>query len=144
MKDESKDPKEYSKEPVSRTELAREVAVLQLKLVADGLRDAALIPVSLFAAIIGLIRGGDEPDREFRQVLELGIQTERWINLFGYHKPRSESPAASMDTVIDKVEEVLREQFEKGSATQEAKDAIENALESFNESPDTKKGSVKK
>jgi len=118
--------------------------VLQLKLVADGLRDAALIPVSLFAAIIGLIRGGDEPDREFRQVLELGIQTERWINLFGYHKPRSESPAASMDTVIDKVEEVLREQFEKGSATQEAKDAIENALESFNESPDTKKGSVKK
>lgn len=144
MNDESQDPKEYSKKPVSRAELAREVAVLQIKLVADGLRDAALIPVSLFAALVGLMRGGDEPDREFRQVLELGVQTERWINLFGYHKPRSESPAASMDTVIDKVEEVLKEQYEKGRATEEAKDAIEDALESFSESTDSKKGSVEK
>ena len=33
----------------SRIELMREVAVLQLKLVADGIRDAVLIPVSLLA-----------------------------------------------------------------------------------------------
>ena len=114
----------------SRSELAREAAVLQIKLVADGIRDAILIPVSLIAALIGLIRGGPEPDREYREVLRLGRQTERWINLFGYHRPYSR--AGSMDTVIDRVEEVLREQYEKGRATREARDAIKTALEPFN------------
>jgi len=34
-----------------RAELIREAAVLQIKLLADGFRDAVLIPVSLFAAL---------------------------------------------------------------------------------------------
>lgn len=119
----------------SRATLAREAAVLQLKLVADGFRDALLIPISLIAAIIGIIRGGEEADREFREVLKLGRQTELWINLFGYHRPYKRShPAGSMDTLIDKVEEVLREQYEKGRATKEDKDAIEHALEDLQES----------
>ena len=129
--------------PGKRVALAREAAVLQLKLVADGFRDAALIPISLIAALIGLIRGGEEPDREFREVLKLGRQTERWINLFGYHRPYSRAhPAGSMDTLIDKVEEVLREQYEKGKSTREARDAIENALEDF-ENSEKPEGSVK-
>ena len=45
-------------------------------------------------------------------------------------------PAGSMDTLINTVEEVLREQYEKGRTTREARDAIENALEDFQESPD--------
>ena len=40
-----------------RIRLVRNTAVLQLKLVADGFRDALLIPFSLVAALIGLIRG---------------------------------------------------------------------------------------
>ena len=35
-----------------RIQLIREAAVLQLKLVADGFRDALLIPISLIAALI--------------------------------------------------------------------------------------------
>lgn len=129
----------------SRAALAREAAVLQLKLVADGARDALLIPISLVAAIIGLIRGGREPDREFREVLKIGRQTELWINLFGYHRPYSRShPAGSMDTLIDRVEEVLREQYEKGRATREARDAIEDALEDLHESVDGNEKSVEK
>ena len=42
-----------------RIRLIRESATLQLKLVADGLRDALLIPVSLVATVIGLLRGGE-------------------------------------------------------------------------------------
>ena len=45
-----------------RVRLIRESATLQLKLVADGLRDALLIPVSLVATVIGLLRGGDDCD----------------------------------------------------------------------------------
>ena len=121
--------------PSSRVVLARETAILQIKLIADGFRDAALIPISLIAALIGLIRGGDDADREFREVVKLGRRSERWINLFGYHRPFSRThPAGSMDTLINKVEDVVREQYQKGRATREAKTAIENALEKFHDS----------
>ncbi|MDX1554676.1 MAG: hypothetical protein R3212_01485 [Xanthomonadales bacterium] len=116
--------------PSPRARLVREAAILQLKLVADGLRDAALIPVSLIAAVIGLVRGGNEADREFRQVINLGKRSERWINLFGHHRPLARShPAGSLDTLIDKVEDVVREQYQKGRTSPEAKAAIDEALQ---------------
>ena len=49
----------------TRSELVREAVVFQLKLMADGLRDLVLLPISLIATLIGLLRGGDEPEREF-------------------------------------------------------------------------------
>jgi hypothetical protein len=62
-----------------RFTLIRETATLQLKLIADGFRDAVLIPISLLAALIGLLRGGEDCDREFRRVIKLGRRSERWI-----------------------------------------------------------------
>lgn len=70
----------------SRLQLIWDVLVFQFKLVADGLRDVFLSPISLISALIGLLVGGDEPDRYFRQVLRLGRRSEIWINLFGYRK----------------------------------------------------------
>lgn len=113
-----------------RFRLVRKAAVLQLKLIADGLRDAALIPISLIASVIGLIRGGDDADREYQAVIELGRRSERWINLFGNHAPLGRShPARSLDTLIDRAEDVVREQYQKGLTTREARAAIEAALE---------------
>ena len=121
MKNESHSP---------RIELLREAAVLQLKLLADGLRDAALIPVSLLAALFGLVRGGEEPDREYRQVIKLGRRTERWINLFGHQRPLGNShPAGSLDTVLKQVEDVVTDQYRKGKTSAEARTAIRAALE---------------
>jgi hypothetical protein len=97
-----------------RAQLIREAAVLQIKLLADGFRDALLIPVSLFAALIGLLRGGDEPDREYRRVIKLGRRSERWINLFGYQQPLGKShPIGSMDTVLGKMESAMVEHYKK-------------------------------
>jgi hypothetical protein len=128
-----------------RTRLVRQTAVLQVKLLADGLRDAALIPVSLFAALIGLIRGGEEADREFRQVIKLGRHSERWINLFGHHLPLIRShPAGSLDKLIDRVETVVREQVRKGAATPEAEAAIEEALEDLHQATDEPSKSIHK
>lgn len=79
--------------------------VLQAKLVLDGLRDAILIPVSIVAALVGLLRGGEECDREFRRVIKLGRRSERWINLFGHQRPLGRSPAGSVDNVLDRVEQ---------------------------------------
>lgn len=98
-----------------RLELLREAVVLQLKLLVDGLRDAILIPISLVATLIGLIRGGPDCDREYRRVIKLGRRSERWINLFGHQRPLPKSGAAgSIDTLLEQVESTVVEQYQKG------------------------------
>jgi hypothetical protein len=112
-----------------RIELFREVSILQLKLVADGFRDALLIPISIVAAIIGLIRGGEDCDQEFRRVIKLGRRSERWINLFGHQPPLGmEHPAGSMDMILSQVESVVLEQYKKGRSTSETRAAVREAM----------------
>jgi hypothetical protein len=97
-----------------RANLIRDAAILQIKLIADGFRDAVLIPVSLFAAFMGLLRGGEEADREFRRVIKLGRRSERWINLFGKQRPLGRPhPADSIDTVLGQVESTLVKQYKR-------------------------------
>ena len=69
--------------PQSRANLVWATLVFQAKLIVDGLRDLVLVPISLVAAVFGLIAGGSEPGRYFEQVLRFGRRTEAWINLFG-------------------------------------------------------------
>jgi len=102
-----------------RAQLIRETAVLQIKLIADGFRDAVLIPVSMIAALIGLLRGGEEPDREYRRVIKLGRRSERWINLFGQQRPLGRPhPADSMDNVLGQVESAITKQLRKERTTE--------------------------
>jgi len=112
-----------------RIALIRETAILQLKLIADGFRDALLIPVSLFAALIGLLRGGEDCDREYRRVIKLGRRSERWINLFGHQQPLGLShPAGSMDKILNQVEAVVMDQYRKGRSTTETRAAVSKAM----------------
>ena len=112
-----------------RFTLIRETATLQLKLIADGFRDAILIPVSLIAALIGLLRGGEDCDREFRRVIKLGRRSERWINLFGHQRPLSAAhPAGSMDKILNQVESVVMDQYKKGRSASETRAAVRQAL----------------
>ena len=98
-----------------RIELIRETAVLQVKLLIDGLRDAILIPLSLVAALIGVLRGGPDCNREFRRVIKLGRRSERWINLFGHQRPLNGHPVTgSMDSILDQVETAVMEQYKRG------------------------------
>jgi hypothetical protein len=112
-----------------RITLIRETAVLQLKLIADGFRDAVLIPISLLAALVGLLRGGQDCDREFRRLIKLGRRSERWINLFGHQQPLGAShPAGSMDKILNQVESVVLDQYKKGRSTAETRDAVRQAM----------------
>lgn len=70
----------------SRLQLIWDVALFQVKLVADGLRDLLLSPLTIVAGILGLVSGGDDPHRYFHRVLRLGRRSEAWINLFGRHR----------------------------------------------------------
>ena len=113
-----------------REQLLRDAFILQLKLLADGFRDALLIPISLVAAVVGLVRGGADCDVEFRRVIELGRRSERWINLFGEQEPlTTESPVGSIDRMLDQVETVVMEQRGKGKSAAEIRDAIRTALQ---------------
>jgi hypothetical protein len=112
-----------------RGTLVRNTVVFQLKLMADGFRDLALLPISLIATVIGLLRGGDEPEREFNQVIELGRGTEQWINLFGNHTVSANSnAAASIDVLFTKVEETLKQQYKALGTSESAQAEIDEAL----------------
>ena len=68
-----------------------------------------------FGVAIGVLRGGPDCDREYRRVIELGLRSERWINLFGHHQPLDESgKAGSLDTVLEQVESTVLEQYQRG------------------------------
>ena len=97
-----------------RVELIRDAATFQIKLLADGLRDALLIPLSLIAALVGLLRGGEDCNREFERVIKLGRRSERWINLFGHHQPLGRPGSdASMDSILHQVESTVVEQYRR-------------------------------
>lgn len=114
----------------SRASLIRESLVFQLKLLVDGTRDFMLVPVALVATLVGLLRGGSEPEREFRRVLELGRRSEQWINLFGQHAPISEAgQAGSIDLLLTRAEQVVREQARAGGVSESASRAIEKVLD---------------
>jgi hypothetical protein len=113
-----------------RGTLVRNTVVFQLKLMADGFRDLVLLPVSLVATIIGLLRGGDEPEREFNQIIELGRGTEQWINLFGNHTVAANSnAAASIVVLFTKVEESLKQQYKALGTSESAQAEIDEALQ---------------
>jgi hypothetical protein len=78
-------PTEPPRTHLSRLQLLTDVAVFQVKLVVDGLRDVLLSPLSIVAAVAGLLTGGDQPERYFQKVIRFGRRSEVWINLFGEH-----------------------------------------------------------
>jgi hypothetical protein len=122
-----------------RITLIRESATLQLKLIADGFRDALLIPVSLIATLLGLLRGGEDCDLEFRRVIKLGRRSERWINLFGHQRPLNmRHPAGSMDRILAEAEAMVVEQYKKGKSAKEAREAVRDVIKKETEKPASK------
>jgi hypothetical protein len=75
----------------SRLQLVWDVLLFQFKLAFDGLRDLLLVPLSIGAAILGLVAGGNDPQQYFRRLLHLGRRSEMWLNLFGYRKHKNTS-----------------------------------------------------
>ena len=116
-------------EPSKRGALIRRVIVFQLKLAVDGLRDLILLPVSMFAAIVGFLRGGDEPDKELNQVMDYGRRTEQWIDLFDQHASDEKSHSlSSIDTIFSSVEDALKQSYKAAGTSEDAQSEIDEAL----------------
>ncbi len=134
-----------------RWRLVRNLAVFQLKLLIDGLKDLVLSPVALVAGLIGLLAERDRPEQHFEQVMQLGHSFDRWLDLFGTRAshppalpaadappPHTATPTSTgtppqqgLDAYISRVEQVLAEQVQRGGLTTKTKDAIDRALDSL-------------
>ncbi len=118
-----------------RWTLIRDVAVFQVKLLFDGFRDLLLLPVSLIAGIVSLVRGGERPGPEFYDLLRVGHRSERWINLFGaasrVHGPPADDDkfaVEDVDKMVSRVEAFVIDEYRKGGVTAQAKDRLDSAL----------------
>ena len=116
--------------------LIRDVGVLQVKLIVDGLRDLILVPASLIAGVVSLIRTENgKPGHEFYQLVSVGKQSEKWINLFGALRnappevmPQDHVGDRDMDELVSRVEKFVVDEYQRGGVTAQAKARLDQAL----------------
>lgn len=124
---------------VDRWTLIRDIGVLQVKLIVDGLRDFILVPVSLVVGIISLVQTEKLKDNQFYSLLQVGRKTERWINLFGAADrvqvpgiERVNFPQDDIDSLVAKFEDFVVDEYKSGGVTKQAKDHLDQMLSSVN------------
>ena len=119
--------------------LIRDVATFQAKLIVDGLRDFVLVPISLVAGLLSFVTGrSGKPNSQFYSLLEVGKQSEQWIDLFGAlrHAPADMQqhvrfPDTNMDEILDNIEEFVVNEEKRGGMTAQARERFEKTLRSF-------------
>lgn len=119
--------------------LIRDVGVMQVKLLVDGFRDLVLLPASLIAGIISLVKSKDgKPGPQFYELISVGKQSERWINLFGALRNAPEDIQtevnfgnADMDDIVSRVETFVVDEYQRGGVTKQARDRINQALDAL-------------
>ena len=121
-----------------RWTLIRDIGVLQLKLIVDGLHDLVLVPISLVAGVVSLAKSGRGGGTEFYDLLRLGRKSERWINLFGAadNSPSVEDEDvefsnADIDGLVSRVESFVIDEYRKGGVTKQAKVGLDKAIDSL-------------
>ena len=110
----------------------RDVLVFQLKMLLDNVRDFALMPISLAAALIDLIFKGERQGTLFYQVLKWGAHSEEVINVYSAieaHERPEVNPNYTIDAVIKRLEGVLVRECEKGGTAASIKAAMDRAID---------------
>ena len=131
-------PESDNKHPPTWT-LIRDIAVLQVKLLVDGLRDLVLVPASLIAGIVSLVKTQDgKPGPQFYTLVGVGRQSERWINLFGAFKnappevvEQNHFGDADIDDIVSRMESFVVDEYKRGGVTTQAKERIDKALDAM-------------
>jgi len=117
-----------------RWKFLRDVLVFQLKMLLDNLRDFALMPIALVAAIIDLVFRGEREGALFYKVLRWGSHSEAVIDVYSAieHHERGNfkvSRSYTVDGVIARLEGVLRREYEKGGTAASIKAAMDRAID---------------
>ena len=117
-----------------RWRFLRDVMVFQLKLLLDNLRDFALVPISLVAALIDLVYKGEREGALFYKVLRWGAHSEEVIDVYSAiedHPPDrfKVNPDYTVDAVIARLEGVVVREYEKGGTAASIKAALDRAID---------------
>ena len=112
----------------------RDVLVFQLKLFLDNLRDFALIPVALGAALIDLVVKGKREGTCFYKVLEWGAHSEKVIDVYSALERRGIAGQQlnekyTVDAVITRLEGAIVREYEKGGTAASIKVAMDRAID---------------
>ena len=117
-----------------RWRFLRDVVVFQLKLFLDNVRDFALMPVSLAAALIDLVIRGEREGALFYKVLRWGSHSEEVIDVYSAieHHEKGDftiSRNYTVDGVIARLESALTRECEKGGTAASIKAAMDRAID---------------
>src|ERR1700719_3601755 len=112
----------------------RDVVVFQLKLLLDNIRDFALQPISLVAALIDLVVKGKREGTCFYKVLEWSAHSERIIDVYSALERRGAADLRlkhnyTVDAVISKLEGVIVREYDKGGTAASIKLAVDRAVD---------------
>ncbi len=119
-------------DPHARWRFLRDVAVFQFKLFLDNLRDFALVPITLIAAVIDLFFKGEREGALFYKVLEWGWHSERVIDLYSVIEPDPDAPLGhdfTVDSALARLEAVVVREYEKGGTAASVKAAVDRAID---------------
>ncbi|MGI8890931.1 MAG: hypothetical protein ACR2G0_09155 [Chthoniobacterales bacterium] len=119
-------------DPDDHWKFLRDVAVFQLKMLLDNVRDFALMPVSLIAALVDLIFKGERQGTLFYQVLRWGAHSERVIDVYSAIEGDDETvvhPDYTVDAVIARLEGVLTRECAKGGTAANVKAAMDRTIQ---------------
>jgi|SRR5690606_11712838 len=107
--------------------LLRDLAIFQLKLFLDGLKDIVLAPVSIAATAIDLAFPGERQGHRFYAVMRLGERYDRWLSLFsaanraaGSNDGLFGAERADRDTMLGRIESMLFDAMEDHGAQRAA------------------------
>ncbi|MEY2490930.1 MAG: hypothetical protein QOC70_2872 [Verrucomicrobiota bacterium] len=117
-----------------RWKFLRDVLVFQLKMFLDNVRDFALMPISLVAALIDLVFRGEREGTLFYKVLRWGSHSEAVIDVYSaieHHETGDFkiSRDYTVDGVIARLEGVLVREYEKGGTAASIKAAMDRAID---------------
>jgi predicted N-acetyltransferase YhbS len=121
-------PGSYNEE---RWRFWRDVLVFNLKILLGNLRDFALIPVSLVAAVIDVISKGEREGSLFYRVLQWGAHSEEVLDAYSAvkHEKLSVNPIYTVDAVIARIEGVMVREYEKGGTAASIKAALDRVID---------------
>ncbi len=111
----------------------RDVLVFELKMFIGNLRDFALMPVSLGAALIDLVSKGEREGSLFYRVLRWGAHSEEVLDAYSPIKhelqDRKVDPNYTVDAVVARLEGVLVREYEKGGTAATIKAALDRTID---------------
>ncbi len=115
-----------------RWRFLRDVIVFQLKMLVDNVRDFALMPATLIAALIDLLAKGEREGALFYRVLRWGAHSEKIIDVYSaieQHEEPKVNPDYTIDAAIARLEDVLKRECEKGGTAATVKAAMDRAID---------------